>query len=556
VLQHCFPQSIRRTLNELPNSLDETYERVLKEIGMANRNHAHRLLQCLTVAIRPLRVEELAEILALDIDEAQGTTPTLNKDWRWEDRQRAVLSACSSLVTLVDDGDSRVIQFSHFSVKEFLTSDRISTSKHDTCHFHIMAEPAHTTLAQACLGTLFQLDGNSDNSQVEASFPLAIYASQHWVEHAQFGMVSSRIEDSMRHLFDSTKPYFTAWLQLHDMDSRWTNFGISMATDRGSPLYYASLCGFRDLASHIIAEHPEQVNARVGRNYSPLVVALRNRQFSIAELLYQHGAAVDVPGCYNVTPLYTASMGGLIDVARWLLDHGADAHLQHDDLSTPISLASEFGYPEIVRMLLRYKVRLDIANSGGYTPLHLASALDHVEIVRLLLQHGADVSTKDRVHHRTPLHLAYSLEVVNLLLDHGADIDAESKYGKTPLHSASYRKNREPEIVRLLLERGANANAKSRDGWTPLHGASSCREPAKVRLLLDHGADANATDKDGRTPLHQASSEGEELNVRLLLERGASANAKDEEGRTPVQLASRHEIMQIFREHGARVDGG
>jgi hypothetical protein len=144
VLQHCFPQSIRRSLNELPKSLDETYEHVLKEIGLANRGHAHRLLQCLTVAVRPLRVEELAEILALDFDGTEGATPKLNKDWRWEDRQRAVLSACSSLITLVDNGDSRVIQFSHFSVKEFLTSDRLSTSKGDVSQFHITFMSLHT----------------------------------------------------------------------------------------------------------------------------------------------------------------------------------------------------------------------------------------------------------------------------------------------------------------------------------------------------------------------------------------------------------------------------
>jgi hypothetical protein len=42
-------------LKELPETLDETYERVLKEINKANWDHAHRLLQCLTIAVRPLR---------------------------------------------------------------------------------------------------------------------------------------------------------------------------------------------------------------------------------------------------------------------------------------------------------------------------------------------------------------------------------------------------------------------------------------------------------------------------------------------------------------------
>jgi hypothetical protein len=46
-LRHCLPPSVRRTLDELPESLDETYERVLKEIKKPNRDHALRLLQCL-----------------------------------------------------------------------------------------------------------------------------------------------------------------------------------------------------------------------------------------------------------------------------------------------------------------------------------------------------------------------------------------------------------------------------------------------------------------------------------------------------------------------------
>jgi hypothetical protein len=71
-LRHCLPPGVRRTLDELPESLDETYERLLKEIKKPNRDHAHRLLQCLVAAIRPLRVEELAEVLAVDFDDAEG----------------------------------------------------------------------------------------------------------------------------------------------------------------------------------------------------------------------------------------------------------------------------------------------------------------------------------------------------------------------------------------------------------------------------------------------------------------------------------------------------
>ena len=72
VLRHCFPSSVRLILEELPESLDETYERILREIRKPYRGHAHRLMQCLVVAVRPLRVEELAEIPAFDFN-AEGS---------------------------------------------------------------------------------------------------------------------------------------------------------------------------------------------------------------------------------------------------------------------------------------------------------------------------------------------------------------------------------------------------------------------------------------------------------------------------------------------------
>jgi len=64
-------------LEELPETLDETYERILRGINKANRDHARRLLQFLTVAVRPLRVAELAEVLAVDFGTAShGGTST------------------------------------------------------------------------------------------------------------------------------------------------------------------------------------------------------------------------------------------------------------------------------------------------------------------------------------------------------------------------------------------------------------------------------------------------------------------------------------------------
>src|ERR1700761_8145353 len=155
-LRQCLPQSVRRTLNELPESLDDTYERVIMGIKRANQSHAYRMLQCLAVAIRPLSVAELAELLAFDFDVAEGEMPKLNSNWRWEDYEEAALSTCSSLVTVVLNDGSPVVQFSHFSVKEFLMSDRLAASMREISQYHINLEDAHTLLAQASLAFLLR----------------------------------------------------------------------------------------------------------------------------------------------------------------------------------------------------------------------------------------------------------------------------------------------------------------------------------------------------------------------------------------------------------------
>ena len=382
---------------------------------------AHRLLQCLCVAARPLLVEELAEVLVVDFDKANGATPKINEHWRRDDPEKAVLFSCSSLIMVVDTGHSRVVRFSHFSVKEFLTSDRLASSRGDISWAHIALHPAHTTLSQACLATLLRLDGSSSNDQVERNFHLARYASQHWVEHAQFEMVSLQIEDGIQRLFDPTKPHFSTWLRLYNIDDHWNQSGNAWVA-RGSPLYYASLCGFHDLAEHIIKCHPEQVNAIGGRRHSPLAAALCKGHFHVAELLLRHGASVDVTDCNNQTLLQVASVDGRSDVARWLLERGADPNSQQNDHVPPIHLATANGHPEAIQTLLEYGVDIHSTDKGGRTALHLASSSGKVEIVRLLLEHGADANLVDN-DGCTPLSLTWTAEVERLLLDHDASPD-------------------------------------------------------------------------------------------------------------------------------------
>ena len=254
-LCRCFPPSIRRALNELPDTLGDTYERTLEGIPKQKRQHAHRLFQCLVAAIRPLRVKELTEVLTIEFD-ADGSYK-LVEDWRPENPEEAVLSACSTLISVVNDGDSKFVQFSHFSVKEFLTSDRFRTSDiRNDFHYYIRLDDAHTILARARLTVLLQPDKTTDKKRL-TRFPLAFYAAHHWVDRSKLGDVASRIQDAMEHLFEPRKPYLGSWIWIYDAEHEIKYpfvIGEHPSPPGATPLYYAAFCGNRQNTSLSLTE--------------------------------------------------------------------------------------------------------------------------------------------------------------------------------------------------------------------------------------------------------------------------------------------------------------
>ena len=429
-------------LEDLPETLDETYGHILRDTNKAYRDLVHRLLQCLTAAVRPLRVKELAEVLAVDFSTASlGGTPELISSRRWEDQKQYVLSTCSSLI-MADKTHLQPVQFSHLSVKEFLTSSWLAGSSADISCFHILLEPAHTILAKASLSVLLRSDehvnvynvGLDDEELPE--IPLARYAAKHWVEHAQFEKVASDIRDEMDHLFDSDKPYFAAWLRIYDIDT-YPPFPLALhnffvrgkKSNTGNPLYYAALCGFRDLAKRLIIKDPHQVNAKGGYFASPLRAALGREHLAVAQLLYKPGADVGVQG-HTITSLNVAPSPGRSEIVEWLLSHGADPNLRGDgDPYTSLHAAAYCGNVEVCRMLLQHKADQNaLDNSDGRTPLHLASRQGHADIAQLLLEHGVDLDARD-LDQCTALHVASEkghIDVVRLLVEYGADVNARS----------------------------------------------------------------------------------------------------------------------------------
>ena len=331
------------------------------------------------------------------------------------------MSACSSLVIVFKVGGARVVQFSHFSVKEYLMSTRLAESSRDVLYYHIPLKLAHTILAQACLGVLLRLDDRIDRDKIKA-FPLAEYAAEHWVEHARFENVSSFIKDGMKCLFDADKPHYATWLWVYNED-RYPHSMRTMVPDtpEAVPLYYAARLGFHDLTAGLLAEHPEDIHAKGGSDMTPLHASARHGHVDVCSLLVEHSPNLDIEGYLHRTPLHLASEEGHLVIGQWLLDRGADVNARDYTDWTPLYIAALYGQPDFARMLLERGASINALTVSDETPLYVASGRRHVEVVRLLLEHGADPNMCDD-HGRTPSDIASSngwLEIVQLLSEYG-----------------------------------------------------------------------------------------------------------------------------------------
>ena len=417
VLRHCPQGRIRQVLEDLPESLDRTYERILRDIDEANWKFARCLFQCVAVASRPLRIEELAELLAFDFD--AEPIPAFRADRQPKDPISALLSTCPDFLSIVKVGDSAFIQFSHCSVKEFLTSNRLAETEDVISRFHISMNLAHTIMAQVCLGILLHLDENVTNESLK-SFPLAEYAAKSWVDHARFDNVSANTQEGIKCLFDPRRPHLRISVWIYDPEIPWWIRSERPSHPRGTCLHYAALSGFPDLVKFLVTEFSPDLNARGFFDETALHLASRDGHVEVARVLLEHGADVDARDISKWTPLRHALDEWHVEVARVLIENGADVGAQGVDGWMPLHWASRHGQAELVQVLLEHGAIVDAKDVFGWTPWRRASDEGHPKVVRALSQHclaasspsNADVHALHQARMARPSHISPPLIIL------------------------------------------------------------------------------------------------------------------------------------------------
>lgn len=118
------------------------------------------------------------------------------------------------------------------------------------------------------------------------------------------------------------------------------------------PLGIASHFGKEDIV-RILLRNGANPNSSSQNGYQvfPIHSALSNGQNTIAKMLIEAGAEVNVLQSSRVSPLHLAAQQGNIDMIIVLLEHGANIAIRNDFGQTASDMAAEKGFPEIAEIL-------------------------------------------------------------------------------------------------------------------------------------------------------------------------------------------------------------
>jgi hypothetical protein len=379
---------LRRSLATLPRTLDQTYDRILCAINEEYSKYAMRILQWLTFSARPLSVEEVAEVVAIDVT----VNPAFDRDEVLEDPLEA-LNICSSLVTVTtnkakrsSNPAQRIIALAHYSVQEYLVSDRI---KQGSAKQYSMQEvECHSAITKGSLEYLTQLQQPLSKEVLERS-ALARYSAKFWSSHLQeTGGEMEQVSQLAMSIMAIQEPAYLTWIQLHDPDEPWLEPDLGKSLDTvAMPLYYAAQLGLSTI-TRLLLEQGADVNAQGGVCGNALQAASFRGHEAVVQLLLDKGAEVNAQGGEYGNALQAASIRGYEAVVQLLLDKGADVNTQGGVYGNALQAASIRGHEAVVQLLLDKGADVN-AQGGVYgNALYAASIRGHEAVVQLLRDKG------------------------------------------------------------------------------------------------------------------------------------------------------------------------
>ena len=562
----------------LPATLEETYERALSLIDEKRKEPIRNVLRWLCFSARPVRLEEIAEVMAIDF--AAKPRPVYDPRKRLVDSER-FFQTYSSLVHILRTKSKKTeygeLVLAHLSVRDFLVSSKIRDST--VSYFAIDPLSAHTNIAETCLIYLRQFDKPLELvSRPSGSYSLARYAAKHWPLHVQevVGAAERLLRTPTDQLVkvsngDENMPLITLIIEfllqiLKVLSSSSTSNQVrDLPTDLNHLCLEILSAQDAQLQSQILLFDPdtpwiEQPDVARTLNILPsaLYYAAHAGLETSVKMLLAKGANPNAAGGRYGNALQAAACRGHLEVLQVLLTAGADVAISGGDYGNALQGACSYGHRRCAALLIMNGADVNAKGGEHATALHGAAFIGHESIAALLIENGAEIDSFDD-QHSTPLLCAAReghYETVRLLLQHGADCMIQDQGGWTALDECAPAGF--DSIVRMLIDHHPPIiYSKDKNDYTALHHTAPQHHNSTVKILLNAGMEIDARNCYGRTPIFQAVGSGHEETIRVFVEKGANVNAIDNEGWSVLHVAVFHEritVAALLLDHGAKIN--
>ena len=319
---HNTAHEIKMALDDVPRTLEQTYQAFLARIPQHQCAIARKTLFWVAFALKPMRLKELSEAIIIGEHRA-----IIHEDMRLL-RDEVLLKSCSSLISY--DAESTCMTLAHSSVFIYLTSKEIKNS--DVSQYYLDAQTAYNSITRRCINYMmlpaFKEGCCPDWETLQIRFdrwPLLHYVSKALFAHLYYIDLNNEMVSLLLHFFAThDQPHggnFGAWVQAC----------FPSATDNieeSTPLYYAARYGLLQIVRMILATEGTRSLERAG-------------------------------GVFGSTPLHVAAWQGRTEVVAELLNAGASARELNDERRPGLIWAVLFGYTEIERMLREGGAELD-----------------------------------------------------------------------------------------------------------------------------------------------------------------------------------------------------
>ena len=554
ILEDCDSlHEVKMAVRNLPSDLEAVYSRRLTRKCSSKRSSDIRLLIWACAAPKPLDVDTLRELLAMDMETGQVSIDKMPAE-------EPMLQSGVGLVTL--DIAERLVLPVHSTVRKFVFSElardrfhSMSTpsASNESWPFHIEASRWCEATFRSALGSLclFHIERKTTQDLAFNKKPTMMRVPQPDIPKFLQRLITTRFDSSAAEVSIKSSPFRLASNPIsvnkflrYALDN-WLVCNKELAADSD---HFPWMQGILDLGSRNTAELFERIaterNDTFGVHPWPSIpgslnshlsnmfaFAVANGHLPLLRVVKSNGR---VPADIFNLPLaqhgqmFAVHVAAKKDLASVLCELADICSLSAVCLATgrnALHYAAEAGSVGCLDVLLRdRRFDVDARDKEGRTALFLAAMAGHDEVVHLLEGTGrAEVDAKDK-GGLTPLWWASTNgqdKVVRVLLETGkAEIEVQDKFDRIPLSRAA--ENGHEKVVRLLIETGrANVNAKDKNGFTPLSYAVKNGHCKAVEVLLRTGkADVETRDSENWTPLLRAAMLGHDRIVELLLVTG------------------------------------